>query len=464
MIVFEAYPPGSAVFIYFMSRLFGFIESYSLMAQALLIGSALAVTFLFYSWKNKLALILTFITGVILLNAEGGFYSLQVDTLLAVLGLAGTLVAIYYRQDLVKLITVLTPISILTLLVKNSGVFFLTLNCILVIVFYFKYKLQYKSKRLPALGLILFTLAFIPAISLTAWNGYTDKAYIGQYPESTPHAISLQGYTASYQEKSVTFKRTFSSKFISATTNIHKAYMICLIAINLLLALLCLIYLNKDRKKMWRLLFSLFYIDGAYILYSVGLYLTFLFSMSEIEGNILNSLDRYETVASIYIIGISTTIILSSFQEQLKIQKNYIDKAVNCMAVLLFFGFAVVCSFGLNIKSLLIQPNIRQMPRYILESQLKHANIDEGESDSAIYTNFQYDSAFMYFFLSYDLLSKNVNSLNPDSLKQAPKNCYIITFRDVDQATISVLPNYSTSKDCVNIYQVDAQHNYVKIN
>ena len=180
-VTFRNYPPGSAVFIYFVGKIIGFTESHALMAQALLIAANLSVLFVFCKWKRVGHLLLTGITSIVLLVIiKNHLYNLLVDTLLGLTALSMSIIAFYYRNNWKMSLIINTPLAILLILIKDSGKFFLIINLILIVWFIYEYYFKGKHNKRVIGKIFYYVVIFLIAIPLGLnflWIKYTQKVY-----------------------------------------------------------------------------------------------------------------------------------------------------------------------------------------------------------------------------------------------------------------------------------------------
>jgi hypothetical protein len=122
VIIFTAYPPGTACFVYFMCKFLGKSEGMMLFSQSLLILASVYSIFAFTEKERKsgyliiVSAIIYFVVGNIYIN------QLLVDTVLSVLGLAGLSIILYYKYDTKKGLIYSIPIMSLLILVKIKNI------------------------------------------------------------------------------------------------------------------------------------------------------------------------------------------------------------------------------------------------------------------------------------------------------------------------------------------------------
>ena len=103
MITFQAYPPGTAVVLYFTGKILGNTESVMLFGQGLFYLSCITPLFALIRKKQYLSWLLIVPATLYFLTGNLGVVALSVDTLLSLLGLAGTAILVYlYREKRIE--------------------------------------------------------------------------------------------------------------------------------------------------------------------------------------------------------------------------------------------------------------------------------------------------------------------------------------------------------------------------
>ena len=206
-IMFQSYPLGSAIFIYYCAEIAGISsEWFQAFAQAFLMVGLVASIFAFTA--KRTSVLLASVCSVILLCSNMPFTDLTVDTLLSLAGFAATAFCIYYRDDLQQKIPYTIPYSIFLINVKNSGIFFVAV----VICLSLYYTRNTRNKRIVQIATL-----FSPFISLFLWKKHVNLVF--QNGLNTKHSMSISNFSTVFQDKtpedisniiSAIFHRTFS--------------------------------------------------------------------------------------------------------------------------------------------------------------------------------------------------------------------------------------------------------------
>lgn len=458
IVTFQNYPPGSAVFIYYMLEVLGNHESYALMAQAFLVIACITTMFCFSEWKRPGVILLTTVATFSLLLANwGSFYNLLVDIVLGLAALASILVAFYYKEDWKKQLIVNTPILILTLLLKDSGKIFLAFNVILILSFIYYHSLYKKritkDERKVIYRALLFLIG-IPAFLNYLWLKYTIKAYQTGYG-ANKFAVTPSKVTNN--EKSEEFMDNIGPMLWKASTNLDSNNFKAMVFLNLI-AFLMLVFVYKVRKRISKpLLFSILITNGFYILYMLSLYFMYVYLMPEFEAARIAGFGRYQSTIIIYCAGILMAAIIYEW-------KNAINNQTMLKAVtFLLIGSLFLYPFYGNLKVITEKPETITTIRWEVKSQFnKIASTGIADPDVTYYSpKSKDDRGYLKYIVSYEQLSKNysiIHGLNSEDEKETffknlRKSDYLIVL-DSDQALNEWLSKYIEVENLEGVYKV----------
>ncbi len=189
--------------------------------------------------------------------------------------------------------------------IKNSGIYFVALSCILFGVS-FKYdKNNIKQK--------LFTI-FVPFISLFLWHAHCS--YLFSDSSVSKHAMTIKNYGQVLSNKDGNDVKLILTNVLKFAITGKRLYEIVLfIAILGALLVLCKI---QVRKTYFKLVFlSVF----MYVTYMIGTACMYLFSMPGEEAKNLSDINRYRNsifIAIYYLIVLFSIQILSSIEDKKK--------------------------------------------------------------------------------------------------------------------------------------------------
>lgn len=313
LITFTSYLPGSSLFIAYVIRFLGYSSGTMLLAQFLLIWSAIAALFAVLPdhrrQLNQLVICLA-IGFSMMANIFIRTNNLLVDYLLAVFTAAGLtgIWALRQRPLHQTIFFVLTSSSLL--LIKNSGSFFVLVLFIYLLVL--KKRWYWRLADLAGLG--------ISFLSFLTWQWHVKTVF----PHAGNHAINAQHYQSALagQSKSslIDLGWRIWHHFLSLnTTSTRKLIMINLYSVILF------IVVNIVLKKKQPILRSVLALDLMIVLFYLSLYATYAMTMTQKEAMSLNGFERYmSTVINIAILslGTLTSVVIDRCYVEQNIEKR----------------------------------------------------------------------------------------------------------------------------------------------
>ena len=295
IIRFQAYPPGSACFIYFVGKIFGSRDSVMMFAQALLIFAGFGAFFPSVR-RNRIAgwsLISVFFLYALGSNVTP--FDLLVDTLLPILGLAALLISHKYRHDIRKTAVFTTPILCYLITVKNSGAFFVALTVVYAAVAPLR---RWRFDRLPSRWRSLAMMALAPAFTGYLWTRHVELVFASG--GVSKHAMSIENYRSMLADKSPEQIGDIAQAFVMRLAD---GRVVPWIAVALI-ALIIVARLMKIRPAVGAgTTLGLF--AGSYITYQVGVLAMYIFSMPLKEADHLAGFRRYDGSITIFVAGIA---------------------------------------------------------------------------------------------------------------------------------------------------------------
>lgn len=283
---YTAYPQASAYFIYGLVRLIGYSESRMLVANAILVVSG--VFCLFSSIKDYkkdiVKIILLVVLGVFACFYDIRFQSLRVDTVIATTAF-GIFAYIYYTDvNNYKNLYFAIPMFVSLVLVKTSAILFASVAIAYLFIKYYRV-----SKKLVFTNIAALLMTFL------SWKNHVKY----NFSLGSKHAVSVNRYEKIFEQKDRETIIKISRGFLN---RVRTDYFI--IGLIFLLIFIYLIY-NKD--KIIRNLIIL--VISFYVIYQLGNYFTYIFSMDVGEALRLESYDRYIRTTHIYLVMISIYIL-----------------------------------------------------------------------------------------------------------------------------------------------------------
>lgn len=332
IVEFKSYQPGTACFIYLVGIIMGKTEGVMIVAQnyifIIFICSILALL------KEKFKIILKLLLLFCIIYMSIGniyFYDLLVDTILAVVSIASFVIFYKYTNNTKKLFWLVLPLSIYLVIIKNSGILFVALNCIYLLISAIKYNKK-DWKYCIILGLVSLFIIYL-------WGQHVSYAF-GDSGLLAPHSMSIQNFMRTLTEKGmsgiIAFVEVYFSHFLDIFNNFNQIIMI---VINLILISMLLVL--KKYKKV--ILFVLLLSDTFYLSYYFMLGIMYLLSMN-LEGSLaLAGFDRYLYTGTFIVIGMVVALIfrLSTFDIHKNIIYSY-SLLLGILFVILTFGYCKI--------------------------------------------------------------------------------------------------------------------------
>lgn len=320
-ILFQEYPLGSSTYIYYMTKMISQSESMQMFAQSYMI-----ISFIFpimkYIKKNRIVqylMIVLFIDFILCYNIA--ITELLVDTLLAVTGFFSVLFVyekVYKDYDEKNLVYII-PIFSTLVLIKNSGIFFIVINIILMLKTMKREKCISNKKMWLAI--------FSPIITYFLWNRHC--AYVFNVAKYSKHAMTASNYINGIKEKGLQ-DILYIVKGVIKNTAINRNFIIIVI-FTIIIGIIITIFNRKNIKNFLKLNA---YIYTIFISYLIGLIGMYIFSMPLNEA--LAAIERYEKTMFIfmYLFFIIEIIKLLNNFEYKKIKDSICIIAIICLIIL----------------------------------------------------------------------------------------------------------------------------------
>lgn len=297
LVTFKNYPPGCAVFIYYVCKFLGNAQGVMLLAQnSILFSCFLAVfgiikekqRFLLYSFLGMGCSLLSYLNLTIRIN------NLLVDFLLPLLAMAAIAFVYQSRDSLWKTSLCTTLILGFTCIVKNTGIVFAGF-----VLAYYIWNIG-KKKGIAAwikavTVCMTVCLALIPYV---VWNLYVRCRFSG-IEEKFQLAFGKQESLAVSKEQYGQITEEFVKAAFSISNRAILAFFLCNIA-----AVLAVLFVRIFLKKQWKLGRVLIVVDLMTIVYHIGILGLYLFSMPEEEAVRLAGFDRYACSIMVLVEGL----------------------------------------------------------------------------------------------------------------------------------------------------------------
>ena len=403
MINFKSYPPGSALFIYYITNIIGKTEGNMLIAQNILSLSCILTLFSFMRNKKFLCYyIVIIVLSPFMLSFPSNMNDLLVDSLLALFALANSALIIYYKSDLKKAALLSIPIMSSALLIKNSSIIFNIFNIILLLILYVKTDKLNRKKDRSFVFIILSALT--PFIFLFLWSKHVNLVYPVETLSSSKHSMNLSYYLETLSGKSSDDIRNIFSIFLERATSLSDSGNKLFLIWNIII--ICFFALNNyfNKIKSWKFISYLIYVDIAYLIYQIGLLGMYLFSMPTGEAMVLASYGRYNSTIITYIIGF---LIILIFKELFS-KKNKI-------VLLKWFVTIVICvvtAYTFNISNLISRLSLKPTIHSNIVDTFDNCivNIKDTQNKSfIIYSPFsEKDGGYTHYLSRYKLYTNKI--------------------------------------------------------
>ncbi|SHF61295.1 hypothetical protein SAMN02745158_04395 [Lactonifactor longoviformis DSM 17459] len=409
LVMFQAYPLGSSLFIYYVCKIIGDTDACYIFGQIVLLVSFIFPLSSFVSKKNWSAGVIISAFSVYALISNISIYDLLVDTVMPLAGLSLFCIIKFESNSLDenrvnRLIFEIMPISIFLLQVKNSGVFF----CLICWVYFF---IRFKSFEIRNRRKIIVLLKFafydivLPLVTTYLWKKHVQLVFGSG--DTFKHAISLKNYKNIFGEKTPENIIDIGKKMIVKLTDIHNESFAPMLATTILvIVLIVLNWLIKEKRQAITHVKNLLAVYVIIATYVISVYLMYIFSMPLGEAVDLAGYERYMLTLDIFIFGMAIVFVLS-------------DKAANNnLMVIMFFIISILPIWP--IKNSIVSLVKRQDYSITTRGQLQKLLKDNGvaaEKSYLIYTNGNNGSpGYIYYLARFELWSNNVTTTASDDL------------------------------------------------
>ncbi len=299
-VAYQSYPPGTAMWIYLVCKLIGYSEGYALVAQGIMVCSALFTLFSLVGQglqkNNRIFSIWQYIillgAVIYMLQYNIRLDSLQVDHVLSVLCIAGMCIIICTRDDASKMFISMLPLLLYLPIIKNIGILY---SSILVIIMAGCYLYGKDKMWKEKIGKFI-VFAVLPTIVFTfLWSCHTDMVYMDA--DMTRHSASISYMVSVAEAKSMEELQTIANNFLkvwfSLDPRINATREWWLIGGMLLMAAISKFALGV--KKIHGDHTSLFLLStlGLYVAYKVMLLGMYMFNMPDEDAIYIGAYQRY---------------------------------------------------------------------------------------------------------------------------------------------------------------------------
>lgn len=403
IITFQAYPTGSAGFIYFISKVLGESEGIMLYAQSLIYLSCISPMLSILNKRKIHHYIILLFFSIYLFTGNEGIRTLYVDAVLTSITLALTVIILYYyREENIDqaLIPLLLGNSFIVI-VKNSGLLFSLITTILFLY------LKMKKRSFSNTPLVLMTVT-MPFFTRHLWDRHTKLVFPSA--QESKHSLSVENYQEVFGLKTPEEIDIIVNNLIERSTGIEYVEVRYIFLILLFLGVIILVnfgkrHFNENIKPPIYTLNIFLSVFVLYVVYQLGLLGTYLFSMPTSEALKLAGYGRYNLTMTTYLLGFfvvcyyfkdTETTSLYSFKT-----KKYISSfVVILMGAILFNTKDTIIKAVTNSE---FQDNPRSEMVSLLSQSIVNNNVRQIVYVSDLLESYSWD--YLYYQLKYDLHS-----------------------------------------------------------
>lgn len=406
LILFQSYPLGSALYIYYVCKILGSSEACYLFAQTMM-----SVSFIFslsaFVKKNWQSSVLILLFGIYALISNITIYNLLVDTVMPLAAVAAVCLILYENAADRKTILALAPLMIFLVQVKNSGLFFAAACWCIWLRKNFP---AVRSDRRLLLTFLLYDVA-LPLASYLVWQKHIGLVFDNAL--ETAHAVSISYYADQFSGKSRDTIGQIGSLLLAQLFDLDGAPLTIMALVSMIFAILiCSSKEPKARKILAAALAEIWIIFAAYIL---GIFAMYIFSMPGSDFTSLPSFYRYMNSCLLFLYGIAAVYML--------IYMPGLNRLISALLVVLCLLPVYGCRSTLN--TLITRQDYQSTKRYRFVSLLEDHHVER-----TLYYAFYQPDAFDDYLdilslyelrsrhcdwfpcdISYDELKKNYNYL-----------------------------------------------------
>lgn len=294
LIDFKNYPLGISSFLYYVCRFVGNYQFVMTFSQGMLIFSCFYAMFGIISEKKRFLLYAFLGLGcasLSLFNITIRINNLLVDFLLPIYTLAIFSMAYQYRAEHLRAFISVLPMAGLLTITKSTGIIFAAIGLIFLFYMMFIYCKDMSRKRVLVSSLITFLVAILPYLGWT-WHMKTTFSDV-------ENKFSIQNITTG---KTIEQMREITSLFIHSSIDISTRPAIGILIFNLI-AIGTVIFNAFVLKKKWNLWKVLLTLDVVLLLYYIGIWGLYIFSMPLDEALWLAGFERYASSIVVLFVG-----------------------------------------------------------------------------------------------------------------------------------------------------------------
>ena len=408
-IVYTSYPTGTAGFVYFFCKFFGYSEAMTLFAQGILVLACGYALFSLVNRKSIIQHVLAVLFVLFLLQFNIVLDDLRVDNVLSALCFAGIVIAFRYADEPRRAILRLCPLVCSIVIVKNSGAIFVLLILAVSLCLITQ---RPKSERKGLYKTTVIFLIVLPLFTYLIWDWHTKLVFLNS--AASRHALSFSAMLDIYASKSQKELGTIFNRFFMIWFSFDKRInasmewsAITVLVFVLLSGRLYKRFALKTKSTLERnlLLASIF----SFLVFKVLLLCTYLFNMPGSDALGIASYTRYNNSVVLVLYGITVVYLYFIARTiDFSLSKRNITRwflalfVIACLLVPQWHGYSYLAFKNLT------PPNYRTNGLYRQLTTLKREyNLPERNGRILVFTENPYSQFFVYYcFRSYNSLSK----------------------------------------------------------
>lgn len=410
-ILFQAYPVGTAVFLYFVQHFLGSTESLILWGQILLDISFLLPLAAFAVKGNRILWAGIAAYALFALTYNTSCYDLPVDTVMPLAGVA-LLCVVYAGKEAgepeKKTAWTALPLALFLVSVKNSGVFFVLTGACAYLAMNWG-RLQGDPRLVVPYALCGLGM---PLTWIYLWERHVAFAFAEG--TSSKHALTVENYTSVFGEKSSEDIRQIVSLMAQKVFSLSESLNLALL---LLIVLLAILFISRKcrHESTGEALGLIVGAVGIYGIYLGFLLAMYLFSMPTEEALMLGSYGRYVRTVLVYLWGWGVIAAL---------RLSAPGKALSQAALVICCATALCFSYS-GARSLFTPQAYEQSVRYSFQSLLEGHDLSYTER-YVLYSNDK-NAGYLYHLSCYELWTNEVQMCSAETFEELCD-----TFEDYD--------------------------------
>lgn len=276
--------------------------------------------------------------------------------------------------------------------IKNSGIYFVIIACIIILVSFFKGSKKVDWQRVVTM--------VAPFLSLYLWK--THCSYVFNGASVSKHAMTVDNYKQVYSSKTPDDIRLIIHRVFKYSVSGKDLFLV--IAILAVMGVLTFIILeNKYRKKYLKLLLLSVLL---YVTWMIGVLLMYIYSMPGGEATSLAGLERYRQTIFVAIYYLISIVIVQCISE-IEVKKyRQIYSIAMIIVLIMVWGFHHG-TFANIFMSDITTVTFTEERRLWFENAIHENAVESGKAYAVCIP--EDDAGYAYYLLKYLLYSRNIS-------------------------------------------------------